>query len=127
MVELAVSEFRNDTSFFFVCYLIRAVVVNMGSSDPKLSSEDVTISSAGVIRGIEEVDEGNGWIVVGGEETDARDTISSSYSHMVESEFREYQALGNQQDSMTEVENNPTNSPIFCHVKSSCLCSLLIT
>ncbi|XP_042037897.1 uncharacterized protein LOC121783785 isoform X1 [Salvia splendens] len=81
----------------------------MGSSDPKLSSEynartseDVTISSAGVIRGIEEVDEGNGWIVVGGEETDARDTISSSYSHMVESEFREYQALGNQQDSMTE-------------------------
>ncbi|XP_047970725.1 uncharacterized protein LOC125213953 isoform X2 [Salvia hispanica] len=74
----------------------------MGSSDPKLSSEDVTISSAGVIRGIEEVDEGNGWIVVGGEETDARDTISSSYSHMVESEFREYQVLGNQQDSMTE-------------------------
>ncbi|XP_042001764.1 protein tesmin/TSO1-like CXC 2 isoform X2 [Salvia splendens] len=81
----------------------------MGSSDPKLSSEyntttseDVTISSAGVIRGIAEVDEGNGWIVVGGEETDARDTISTSCSHMVESEFREYQALGNQQDSMTE-------------------------
>lgn len=106
----------------------------MGSSDPKLSSEcnttaseDVTISSAGVIRGIEEVDEGNGWIVVGGEETDARDTISISYSHRVQSEFREYQALGNQQDLITEVENNPTNSPIFCHVKSSCLCSLLIT
>lgn len=91
------------------------------------TSEDVTFSSAAIIREIEEVHEEDGWIVVGAEETDAQqsDSISSDHCLMVESEFHEYQASRNQsQDSMNEVHDNSANSSIFCDVKISCLCSL---
>lgn len=92
------------------------------------TSEDVTFSSAARIREIEEVHEEDGWIIVDSEETDTqrRDSISRNQHPMIESEFHEYQALRNQnQDSMTEVRDNPANSPIFFVMLTSCFCSLV--
>lgn len=93
-------------------------------------SEDVTFSSAAINGEIEEVDEQDGSIIVGAEETDPqqRDIISSNKFPEIESEFQEYQALRNQNhDSKTEVRNNPAKFTHFYVLLKVCgyvVCSL---
>lgn len=67
-------------------------------------------------RETKEVDEEEGWIIVGSKENDAqhRDSMSSNQRRKIDPEFHEYLDLRNQnQDSMTEVHYNPEHVPIF--------------
>lgn len=94
-----------------------------------ITSEDVTISPAAINRETKEVDEEEGWIIVGSEENDAqhKDSMSNNQHRKICPEFHEYLDLRNQnQDSMTEVHDNLEHLPTFCDVTSSCLCSLFL-